>query len=191
MENTNSTSDAHPGPDPPETGPNDGAQARLTHTPPPYWHHTRSASYSSEPSSDRPPPIVLEDHTESRAASRGALWAKSITIDDHVIVNGSTPGIGAYVVWNCKVQTLDGGPMIIRKRYSEFDELRRKLIKAFPQSNKSSLPPLPPKSAIYKFRPKFLERRREGLVYFLNCVMLNPDYAGSPIVKDFIFLPES
>ncbi len=81
--------------------------------------------------------------------------------------------------------------MTIRKRYSEFDELRAKLIKAFPQSTRSSLPLLPPKSAIYKFRPKFLEKRREGLEYFLNCVMLNPEYAGSPMVKDFIFLPES
>lgn len=81
--------------------------------------------------------------------------------------------------------------MTFRKRYSEFDELRDKLVKAFPQSTNSSLPPLPPKSAIYKFRPKFLEKRREGLAYFLNCVMLNPEYAGSSIVKDFIFPPGS
>jgi len=80
--------------------------------------------------------------------------------------------------------------MVIRKRYSEFDQLRCKLVKAFPQSTSSSLPPLPPKSALYKFRPKFLEKRREGLAYFLNCVMLNPEYAGSVYVKDFIFPPE-
>lgn len=164
---------------------------RHSHTPPPYWQHSREPSSSDELSSYRPPPIILEDHTLSRAASRAALWAKAITIDDYVIVRGSPTGIGAYVVWNCRVQTLDGGPMTIRKRYSEFDELRSRLIQAFPQSTKSSLPPLPPKSAIYKFRPKFLERRREGLAYFLNCVMLNPEYAGSTIVKDFVFPPES
>ncbi|KEF60053.1 uncharacterized protein A1O9_04903 [Exophiala aquamarina CBS 119918] len=161
-----------------------------THTPPPYWQHNRGSSYPDDPSTDRLPAIILEDHTLSKAASRGGLWAKSIAIDDYVIVRGSPTGIGAYVVWNCKVQTLDGGPMVIRKRYSEFDELRSKLVKAFPQSTSSSLPPLPAKSALFKFRPKFLEKRREGLAYFLNCVMLNPEYAGSVYVKDFIFPPE-
>lgn len=186
--NLNSASDAGLGPGPQEPASADSVSDRA-YTP--YWQHSCERGNSDDPFSDRPPPIILEDHTESRAASRGALWAKSITIDDYVIVHGSPPGIGAYVVWNCRVQTLDGGPMTIRKRYSEFDELRSKLLKAFPHSNKSSLPPLPPKSAIYKFRPKFLERRREGLAYFLNCVMLNPEYAGSTIVKDFIFPPES
>ncbi|EHY53841.1 hypothetical protein HRR83_004485 [Exophiala dermatitidis] len=178
------------GVDPASSGPTSGDSVS-DHGYTPYWQHRRGSCHSDDRSSDRPPPITLEDHTESRAATRGALWAKSITIDDYVIVHGSPPGLGAYVVWNCKVQTLDGGPMTIRKRYSEFDELRRKLIKAFPQSNKTTLPPLPPKSAIYKFRPKFLEKRREGLAYFLNCIMLNPEYAGSTIVKDFIFPPES
>ncbi|KAJ9502412.1 hypothetical protein H2202_002478 [Exophiala xenobiotica] len=192
MENTTSTPDTDPGPGPDhqETASNIPGAARPIFSPPPYWHHSRNASYSSQVSSERPPPIILEDHTLSHAVSRAALWAKSIAIDDYVIVHGTTPGIGSYVVWNCKFQTLDGGPMTIRKRYSEFDELRSKLIKAFPHSTNSSLPPLPPKSAIYKFRRKFLEKRREGLAYFLNCVMLNPEYAGSTIVKDFIFPPE-
>ena len=163
-----------------------GDQLRPTPTPP-YWNPSREASLDSTALLvDRPGPITLEDHTLSREVSRSGLWAKSITIDDYVIIQGSLPGVGAYVVYNCNVQTLDGGPLRIRKRYSEFDELRCKLIKAFPQSTKSSLPPLPPKSAIYKFRPKFLEKRRESLAYFLNCVMLNPDYAGSSIIKDFI-----
>ncbi|KAL6248911.1 hypothetical protein RBB50_003974 [Rhinocladiella similis] len=188
MENSNAAPDADTRSDVSETRVDEPVDARSAFSPPPYWHHNRNASYSSE-FSDRPPPITLEDHTLSREASRAALWAKSITIDDYVIVQGTT-GIGSYVVWNCKVQTLDGGPMIIRKRYSEFDELRSRLIKEFIHSTKSSLPPLPPKSAIYKFRPKFLEKRRQGLAYFLNCVMLNPEYAGSTIVKDFIFPPE-
>ncbi|KAH0832718.1 hypothetical protein AYO21_00376 [Fonsecaea monophora] len=159
-------------------------------TPPPYWQPNREPS-SDELTITRPPPISLEDHTLSREPSRAALWAKSISIDEYVIVQGNPTGVGAYVVYNVNVQTLDGGPMTIRKRYSEFDELRAKLVKAYPQSTRSSLPPLPPKSAIYKFRPKFLEKRREGLAYFLNCVMLNPEYAGSTIVKDFIFPPDA
>ncbi|OAP63663.1 hypothetical protein AYL99_02890 [Fonsecaea erecta] len=163
---------------------------QIAPTPPPYWQPSREPSFD-ELTTTRPPPIALEDHSLSREPSRAALWAKSISIDEYVIVQGNPTGVGAYVVYNINVQTLDGGPMTIRKRYSEFDELRAKLVKAYPQSTRSSLPPLPPKSAIYKFRPKFLEKRREGLAYFLNCVMLNPEYAGSPMVKDFIFPPET
>ena len=156
---------------------------------PPYWQHQRSVSSSSQASLQRPAPITLSDNTEPQfeSPSHSALWAKTVSVIDYVIVRGNLQALGAYVVWNCQVQTLDGGPMTIRKRYSEFDKLRQQLIKTFPQSTKKSLPPLPPKSAIYKFRPKFLERRRQGLQYFLTCVMLNPEYASSDAVKEFIF----
>lgn len=74
---------------------------------PPYWHHARNTSRTSQISREGGPPITLEDHTEdpNSDTSRG-LWARSVTIDDHVVVQGKT-GIGAYVVWNCVVQTLD------------------------------------------------------------------------------------
>jgi hypothetical protein len=103
--------------------------------PPPYWQHQRSVSHLSQTSLDRPRPITLRDRTGSLSSTNGALWAKSISIEDYVIVRGNLTGIGAYVVWTCKVQTLDvspfpmhgdskgvvvtiqqGGPMIIRKR---------------------------------------------------------------------------
>jgi hypothetical protein len=137
------------------------------------------------------------------------------------------------------VTTQQGGPIIIRKRYygqpigsistcscwprySEFYDLREKLVAAFPHS-KSALPALPPKSFVCmgegfqnwvskltavlrtdRFQRKFLEKRRSGLSYFLkyvrvhclvarekltefSCVMLNPEFAGSAIVKEFIF----
>ena len=154
---------------------------------PPYWQHARSASCATQASLERAPPISLEDNTGSQSETHGTLWAKGITVDDYVIVRGNPTGIGAYVVWLVTVETLDGGPMTIRKRYSEFDDLRQKIVAAFPLSTKASLPPLPPKSAIYKFRPKFLERRKDGLNHFLTCILLNPDYAGSVIVKEFIF----
>jgi hypothetical protein len=57
--------------------------------------------------------------------------------------------------------------MNIRKRYSEFDDFRQKLTSSFPNF-KAAVPELPPKSAIFKFRPKFLEKRRAGLQYFLK-----------------------
>ncbi|KAJ5085471.1 hypothetical protein N7532_010242 [Penicillium argentinense] len=152
---------------------------------PPWWQrHERSVSRASQSSLKNK--ITLEDHTADpdSETSRG-LWARSVAIDDHSVVQGKT-GVGAYVVWNCVVQTLDGGPIVVRMRYSEFDDLRQRLVSSFPHA-RSALPALPPKSVFYKFRPKFLETRRVGLEYFLNCVLLNPEFSSSPIVKDFLF----
>lgn len=154
---------------------------------PPYWARTRSQTHSTVRSLESTQAITLKDNTEESTQAHKQLWAKSITISDYVVIRGNTVGIGSYVVWICQVETLDGSPMTIRKRYSEFDELRYKLLKAFPDSTNQSLPVLPPKSAVYRFKPKFLEKRRQGLTYFLNCVMLSPQYASSVIVKDFIF----
>lgn len=74
---------------------------------PPYWRHTRALSRASQTSVDGLPAITLEDHTEDpdSATSRG-LWAKSVKIEDYVVVQGKS-GVGAYVVWNCKIETLD------------------------------------------------------------------------------------
>ena len=57
--------------------------------------------------------------------------------------------------------------MSIRKRYSEFDDFRRRLVQTFPNFE-AAVPPLPPKSVISKFRPPFLEKRRSALQYFLK-----------------------
>lgn len=187
MDRNSSEPESQPGVQAESSG-NDDASKRLSYqTAPPYWLRNRSATLSTVGSSDRGPAITLKDNTEESPRPHNQLWARSITIDDYVVIQGNSIGIGAYVVWICKVETLDGSPMTIRKRYSEFDELRIKLLKAFPDSTITSLPRLPPKSAIYKFKPKFLEKRRQGLTYFLNCVMLSPQYASSIIVKDFIF----
>jgi hypothetical protein len=62
---------------------------------------------------------------------------------------------------------LQGSSMNIRKRYSEFDDFRGQLIQTFPNFE-AAVPHLPPKSIISKFRPRFLEKRRAGLQYFLK-----------------------
>ena len=74
---------------------------------PPYWTHHRNVSRASQSSLDRFPAITLEDHTEdpNSETSRG-LWARSVSVNDHVVVQGKT-GIGSYVVWNCTIQTLE------------------------------------------------------------------------------------
>ncbi|KAH6638156.1 PX domain-containing protein [Boeremia exigua] len=159
---------------------------------PPYWQrHERDSNRLSSYTSDAGARIVLEDHTDEGSEQCKVLWAKHVSIDDYVVVSGTAPGLGAYapgqyVVWNCTVETLDGGPMKIRKRYSEFEDLHQKLVKTFPHAV-GSMPQFPPKSVVSRFRPRFLERRKQGLSYFLNCVLLNPEFAGSPVLKDFLF----
>lgn len=162
-----------------------------TITTPPYWHsetrHGRSISNASYQSLgyQRPSAILLEDHSEETNVLSQSCWAKSATIDEYVLVSGPT-GIGAYVVWHCTVETLKGGDMTIRKRYSEFDQLRVDLVRAFPHAE-AMIPQLPRKSVVSRFRPKFLHARKAGLSHFLNCILLNPEFAASPILKDFIF----
>ncbi|ETS81973.1 hypothetical protein PFICI_06975 [Pestalotiopsis fici W106-1] len=159
-------------------------------TSPPYWYqshptHARSPSRASEESMVGA--IVMRDNENSSFDERNhACWAKSVEITDYVIVNGSATNIGAFVVWNIRVETLSGSYMNIRKRYSEFDDLRWRLMRTFPNFE-AAVPELPPKSLISKFRPRFLEKRRAGLQYFLNCIMLNPEFSGSPVLKEFMF----
>ena len=73
---------------------------------PPYWQHRRYESYSSV-NIIRPSPIILEDHTEEPSDKSHSLWAQEVSIDDHVLISGNVPGVGDYVVWNCKVDMLD------------------------------------------------------------------------------------
>lgn len=73
---------------------------------PPYWSHRRYESYSSVQNA-KPPPITLEDHTEEPSEQSGAVWAEGVAIDDYVLVSGTVPNVGNFVVWNCKIETLD------------------------------------------------------------------------------------
>jgi hypothetical protein len=159
-------------------------------TSPPYWtHNHQHARTISTSSADSIPigGITLRDNETSSFDDRGsACWAKSVDIVDHVIVNGSATNIGAFVVWIIQVETLTGTFINIRKRYSEFDDLRWRLMRTFPNFE-AAVPELPPKSIISKFRPRFLEKRRAGLQYFLNCILLNPEFSGSPVLKEFLF----
>ena len=73
---------------------------------PPYWQHRRHESYTSL-EQKKPPPITLEDHIEEPSEESFSLWAKGVSVDSYVIVSGNLSGVGDYVVWNCKVETLD------------------------------------------------------------------------------------
>ena len=77
---------------------------------PPYWSHRRYESYSSVQNA-KPPPITLEDHTEEPSEQSGAVWAEGVAIDDYVLVSGTVPNVGNFVVWNCKIETIDVSPI--------------------------------------------------------------------------------
>lgn len=51
-------------------------------------------------------PEASETRTSYGRDRNKACWAKSVEVTDYVIVNGSTTNIGAFVVWNIRVQTL-------------------------------------------------------------------------------------
>ena len=84
---------------------------------PAFWstRHARTTSYNSI-SHLSPGTIQLEDHSEEQHEQSQGCWARSVTVDDHTVVSG-TSGVGAYVVWHLTVSTLKGGDMSIRKRY--------------------------------------------------------------------------
>ncbi|KAI2472560.1 Phox-like protein [Annulohypoxylon bovei var. microspora] len=177
--------------DTPDSSVNDASPVVSPISSPPYWmnNHSNHMRAISSTSVDSIPTggIVLRDNENSELDDRGsACWAKSVEITDYVTVNGSTTNIGAFVVWNIRVGTLSGSYINIRKRYSEFDDFRWRLIRTFPNFE-AAVPELPPKGIVSKFRPKFLEKRRAGLQYFMNCVLLNPEFSGSPVLKEFLF----
>jgi hypothetical protein len=86
--------------------------------------HTRAVSTASAESVLPPGAITLQDnereddddeYTGRRSNSselngrdrNRACWARSVQVTDYVLVNGSTTNIGAFVVWNIRVETLN------------------------------------------------------------------------------------
>ncbi|PFH56787.1 hypothetical protein XA68_15982 [Ophiocordyceps unilateralis] len=156
----------------------------------PYWPIVAGAfrrNTSSLSVDSLPPAITLRDNDTIEHSDRNAAcWARGVDVVNYTVVNGSATNIGAFVVWIVRVQTLNGGHINIRKRYSEFEGLRAQLIQSFP-GFEAAVPVLPPKSFISRFRPAFLDKRRAGLQYFLHCIILNPEFSASPVLRDFLF----
>ncbi|KAK4897806.1 PX domain-containing protein ypt35 [Elasticomyces elasticus] len=159
---------------------------------PPFWsprqNHGRTistVSYHSIIEQTARNPIRLEDRSHETHSAAQGCWAQSVSLHDYTIVSGST-GIGAYIVWTITIRTLYGGDIELNKRYSEFDQLRTDLVASFPGAE-AMIPKLPRKSVVSRFRPKFLDQRKAGLQQFLNCILLNPEFAASPVVKEFVF----
>lgn len=49
---------------------------------------------------------MLRDNEDGEDTKSKFCWAKSVHIEDHVVVNERRTGIGAFVVWNITVETL-------------------------------------------------------------------------------------
>ncbi|KAI8098601.1 Phox homologous domain-containing protein [Halteromyces radiatus] len=93
-------------------------------------------------------------------------------------------GYGSYICYSCTVFSNKGAPITIRKRYSDFVDIRQQLIKRYP--NMKSIPKLPPKKLVKKFDPTFIEQRRRDLEYFFKYIVLHPNLGSSSIVKQWI-----
>ena len=76
---------------------------------PPYWVQGHQRSVSNISVDSLPGGITLQDNTDEDDVKNKACWAKSVYIEDHVIINGNRTGIGAFVVWNINVETLQVG----------------------------------------------------------------------------------
>ncbi|KAG2229036.1 hypothetical protein INT48_009592 [Thamnidium elegans] len=94
-------------------------------------------------------------------------------------------GYGSYICYSCTILSDKGAPITVRKRYSDFVELREELVKQYP-TLKRSIPKLPPKKVVGKFTPSFVEQRRRELEYFFKFVVLHPVVGASPIVRHWI-----
>lgn len=71
----------------------------------------------------RPIQITLEDHTENPGENSAGIWARSARVVNYVIVSGSRTRAGAYVAWNCYVETFEGAHFTVRKRYGGGGEI--------------------------------------------------------------------
>ncbi|KAI9306644.1 Phox homologous domain-containing protein [Cunninghamella echinulata] len=94
-------------------------------------------------------------------------------------------GYGSYICYSCTVFSNKGTPITVRKRYSDFVEIRQRLVKQYPHL-KSSIPKLPPKKVVGKFTPTFVEQRRRDLEYFFKYIFLHPTLGSSTVVKQWI-----
>jgi len=88
--------------------------AASPHVIPPYFNGGRLARTDSATPATHG--IDLVDQSDEDHEIGRACWASDVSVDDYVVVGGST-GIGAYVVWNCTVETFKGGSITLRKRF--------------------------------------------------------------------------
>lgn len=78
-------------------------------TPPPYWpvQHPYDDAAESAPETESGAITMRDNESEDRGGRNSACWARSVEIPDYVVVNGSATNIGAFVVFNVRVETMN------------------------------------------------------------------------------------
>jgi hypothetical protein len=179
---------------------------------PPFWHSEGQEPLPAATSAARPAGgIQLEDHTHEDSERSKACWARSVAVRDHVVVGS---GLGAYVVYNCVVETANvgaplavmggmadvrqGSDITVRKRCGSRDRpltrAHRSKVLGIRHAEGPPAPHVPQlgggaaqapaeinlwsarravvnaSDLAVRFERRFLEKRRQGLQYFLKYV---------------------
>lgn len=128
-----------------------------------------------------PVPIqMIENDLEEEDAN---IWCKNASIGEYTVITGSNNQ--KFVVWTITIETAKNQRIIIRKRYNDFVKLRELLVSKYP-NHIVEIPKLPSKSVLLNFESNFLAKRRNGLEFFTNSILLNPIFSHDPLVKQFI-----
>ncbi|CAO3653961.1 unnamed protein product [Mucor hiemalis] len=134
-------------------------------------------------SNDAPAQInFYKNDDNSNTDAKHFIFATDAIVDHPLRIG---VGYGSYICYSCTITSDKGAPITVRKRYSDFVDLREELISQYPNLKKS-LPKLPPKKVVGKFTPTFVEQRRRELEYFFKYVVLHPVVGASPIVRHWI-----
>ncbi|GAA5873864.1 hypothetical protein JCM16303_002614 [Sporobolomyces ruberrimus] len=157
------------------------------------------AGFSSEEEPFRfRPPSIASTTTSQHSSRRGIriedasnrdnkIFVKQISIPAYHAVGSEGSG---FVVFDIEIQTLptsssQGTLIRAHKRYSAFVRLRADLIAEYPRLRRA-IPRLPPKSSLAKYRPSFLDKRRQNLAFWLGNVLLHPVLGGSQIARAWV-----
>ncbi|KAI0690223.1 Phox homologous domain-containing protein, partial [Cytidiella melzeri] len=127
--------------------------------------------------------IWLVDNSGKDSSASGA-FARDVQVTGWTSV-GDKKG-GAYIVYDCAIQTKEGAVVHVHKRYSAFEQLFLRLRECLPAHQQSLVPQLPPKNPLSKFRATFLDKRRRALQHWLASVMLHPDIGGCEAVRQWV-----
>jgi len=78
--------------------------------------------------------------------------------------------------------------VVVHRRYTDFEKLDdwlRRRHEAFPTSQIGSLPFLPEKKILGKFKASFVEQRRSALEEYLTYIVKNQEISSYPYVRDW------
>lgn len=127
--------------------------------------------------------LYLDSNRDERHQKES--WCVNCSITDPIIISGDNTG--KYTLWNIRFKLSNGGIINIKKRYNDFVKLYQQLHKKY-DGDKIVLNKLPGKSPLFenRFSGEFLERRRNGLEFWLNSVILDRELCFTREVRDFI-----